>query len=46
MVYISPKEDALFTKALKWLADRTAERHGTQIEGLTVTRIKPEEKSA
>jgi len=45
MEYISPEEDALFMKALRFLYDRSLERHGIQAN-ITVTRKEPEEKSA
>jgi len=45
MICISPEEDALFIKALRFLYDRQLELHGFQAN-LTVTRKEPEEKSA
>ncbi len=45
MEYISPEEDALFVKALRFLYDRDLELHGFQAS-ITVTKKEPEEKSA
>ncbi len=45
MEHISPEEDALFVKALRFLYDRALELHGFQAD-VTVARKEPEEKSA
>lgn len=45
MEYISPEEDALFTKALRFLYERNLERIGFEAD-IRPTLMKPEEALA